>query len=134
MGTLRRPDANRSSGISPGQPDTGGHLRAELPDGTWKDLLEQIVCMKYAPELVVSSRMADEVLWSEALNLGAYSVLSKPLDMKEVFHVVSFAWLNWKRHWEPCQRYTPRDVDVGERPHQFQTPAPIFWNAPAGCA
>ena len=80
---------------------------SKLPDGTWKDVLDQFAFMKYAPALVVSSRMADDVLWSEALNLGADNVLAKPFDMKEVFHVVSFAWLNWKRQWESRLRDTP---------------------------
>jgi DNA-binding NtrC family response regulator len=81
---------------------------SELPDGTWKGLLDEFACMPYAPALAVSSRLADDVLWSEALNLGAYSVLTTPFDMKEVFHVVSCAWLNWKRQWEPRQRETVR--------------------------
>jgi DNA-binding response OmpR family regulator len=78
---------------------------SELPDGTWKDLLSQLAQMQHPPTLVVTSRLADEVLWSEALNLGAYNVLAKPLDMREVFHVVSFAWLNWKSQCEPRQHH-----------------------------
>jgi DNA-binding response OmpR family regulator len=76
---------------------------SELPDGSWKDLLDQFAFLKYAPAFVVSSRLADEILWSEALNLGADNVLAKPFDMKEVFHVVSFAWLNRKRQWDRRQ-------------------------------
>ena len=53
---------------------------SKLPDGTWKDVLDRFAVMKYAPALVVSSRMADEFLWSEALNLGADNVLAKPFD------------------------------------------------------
>jgi hypothetical protein len=44
--------------------------------------------------------MADERLWSEVLNLGGYNVLAKPLNMKEVFHVVGLAWMLWKQRWE----------------------------------
>jgi DNA-binding NtrC family response regulator len=81
---------------------------SELPDGTWKGLLNQFACMRCAPVLVVSSCIADEVLWSETVNLGAYSVLAKPFDMKEVIHVVSCAWLNWKDKWEPRNRESVR--------------------------
>jgi DNA-binding response OmpR family regulator len=76
---------------------------SELPDGTWQDVLSQFGRMQCPPLLVVTSRMADDRLWSEVLNLGAYNVLAKPLNMKEVFHVVGLAWLSWKRRWERPQ-------------------------------
>jgi DNA-binding response OmpR family regulator len=76
---------------------------SELPDGNWQDVLAQLGQMRHPPLLVVTSRMADDRLWSEALNLGAYNVLAKPLNMKEVFHVVGLAWLSWKRRWERPQ-------------------------------
>lgn len=78
---------------------------SELPDGTWRDMLSQLARVRFPPMLVVTSRLADELLWSEVLNLGGYNVLAKPLDMKEVFHVVSLAWLLWKRQWEQPQQY-----------------------------
>jgi hypothetical protein len=49
--------------------------------------------MPCPPLLVVTSRIADDRLWSEVLNLGGYNVLAKPLNMKEVFHVVGLAWM-----------------------------------------
>jgi len=76
---------------------------SELPDGTWQQVLTQFGLMQCPPLLVVTSRIADDRLWSEALNLGAYNVLAKPLHMKEVFHVVGLAWLSWKRRWERPQ-------------------------------
>ena len=78
---------------------------SELPDGTWRDMLSQLARVRFPPMLVVTSRLADELLWSEVLNLGGYNVLAKPLDMKEVFHVVSLAWLLWKREWEQPPQY-----------------------------
>lgn len=76
---------------------------SELPDGTWQDVLHELGRMPCPPLLVVTSRIADDRLWSEALNLGAYNVLAKPLNKKEVFHVVGLAWLSWKRRWERPQ-------------------------------
>jgi DNA-binding response OmpR family regulator len=73
---------------------------SQLPDGTWQDVLCQFGRMQCPPLLVVTSRMADDHLWSEVLNMGAYNVLAKPLIMKEVFHVVGLAWMSWKRRWE----------------------------------
>jgi DNA-binding response OmpR family regulator len=76
---------------------------SELPDGNWQDVLAQLGRMRHPPLLVVTSRLADDRLWSEVLNMGAYNVLAKPLNMKEVFHVVGLAWLSWKRRWERPQ-------------------------------
>jgi len=63
---------------------------------TWKNVLETITCLPHPPLLIVASRLADECLWSEALNLGAYDVLAKPFDVDEVVRTVSSA----RRHWE----------------------------------
>jgi DNA-binding response OmpR family regulator len=76
---------------------------SELPDGTWKDVLAQLALLKYPPMLVVTSRLADERLWSEVLNLGGYNVLAKPLNAREVMHVVGLAGLLWKSQWGQLQ-------------------------------
>lgn len=68
---------------------------ANLPDGNWKDLLEVLLRRLNPPSLIVTSRLADEYLWGEALNLGAYDVLVKPFDPMEIYRVVGFA----------CQRH-----------------------------
>jgi DNA-binding response OmpR family regulator len=73
---------------------------SELPDGGWQDVLAQLDRMQSPPMLVVTSRMADDRLWSEVLNLGGYNVLAKPLNMQEVFHVAGLAWMSWKGRWE----------------------------------
>jgi FixJ family two-component response regulator len=45
--------------------------------------------------LIVASRLADDHLWAEALNLGAWDVLAKPFDRREVFRSVKSAWQHW---------------------------------------
>jgi DNA-binding response OmpR family regulator len=68
-----------------------------LPDGTWIDVLRDLEDgVEDPPLLVVTSTHADESLWGEVLNLGAYDVLSKPFDRNEVVRIVSLAWLHWK--------------------------------------
>jgi len=67
----------------------------DLPPGSWKDVLEQVTILPDPPSLIVTSRLADARLWSEALNLGAYDVLAKPFDRTEVMRVVSGAWRAW---------------------------------------
>ena len=71
---------------------------SDLPDGSWKDLLAWLAHISRPPLLVVTSRLADEVLWSEVLNLGGYNVLAKPLVETEVRHVLENAWRRWTGH------------------------------------
>jgi DNA-binding response OmpR family regulator len=59
----------------------------DLVLGSWKELLQETQNLPRAPRLVVISRMADERLWSEVLNLGAHDVLAKPLRESEVLWV-----------------------------------------------
>jgi DNA-binding response OmpR family regulator len=75
----------------------------DLSAGTWIDMLEELTLLRDAPSLIVTSRLADERLWAEALNLGAYDVLAKPFERRELVRSVSLAWLNWHhRHEAPA--------------------------------
>jgi DNA-binding NtrC family response regulator len=69
----------------------------------WKEMLDALTPLANPPLLIVTSRTADERLWAEALNLGAYDVLAKPYDQAEVIRVVSLAWLHWKDRRVPGQ-------------------------------
>jgi DNA-binding NtrC family response regulator len=68
----------------------------DQPDGCWHDLLEGAAKHASPPSLIVSSRLADEYLWAEVLNLGGYDVLIKPFDCDEVLRVTSSALRSWK--------------------------------------
>ena len=71
----------------------------DLLPGTWRERLEHIALLDDPPLLIVTSRLADDRLWAEALNLGAYDVLAKPFDAREVCRIVALAWHNWEvRH------------------------------------
>jgi two-component system NtrC family response regulator len=70
---------------------------AELPDGTWKDLLDELRSMPHAPLLTLTSRQATDHLWVEALNRGAFDLLMKPFNFDEVTRVVALAWRHWKQ-------------------------------------
>jgi DNA-binding response OmpR family regulator len=67
----------------------------DLRPGTWIDVLERLNTLPNAPCLIVASRLADDRLWAEALNLGAWDVLSKPFDHIEVVRSVKSAWQHW---------------------------------------
>jgi DNA-binding response OmpR family regulator len=63
----------------------------DLPGGNWKDVLETMRALPAPPLLIVISRVEDDHLWAEALNLGAYDVLAKPLNDTEIARVISLA-------------------------------------------
>jgi FixJ family two-component response regulator len=76
----------------------------DLPDGSWKDILEIADSMPVPAPLIVTSRLADDYLWVEVLNLGGYDVLGKPLDKQEVSRTVNLAWHHWASRRDSAQR------------------------------
>ncbi|MGC4053365.1 MAG: hypothetical protein QM757_29030 [Paludibaculum sp.] len=69
----------------------------ELGPDTWRSMLGALASFPRPPLLIVVSRLDDECLWSEALNLGVYDVLAKPLAAEEVLRILGQAWLEWKQ-------------------------------------
>jgi len=67
----------------------------DLRDGNWIDVLEYTVTLPSAPSVIVTSRHADDRLWAEALNRGAWDVLAKPFDRSEVIRSVKSGWQHW---------------------------------------
>jgi DNA-binding NtrC family response regulator len=63
-----------------------------LGHGNWADAVNNIGTLQDPPSLIVVSRAADTRLWAEALNLGAWDVLAKPLDRAEVIRSVKSGW------------------------------------------
>lgn len=75
-----------------------------LSSGSWQTILQIISLIPEPPLLIVASRLADERLWAEALNLGAWDVLAKPFDADEVIRVVASAWRHCQDRREPRAR------------------------------
>jgi DNA-binding response OmpR family regulator len=73
-----------------------------LRDGGWEDVLRLTTESEDPPLLIVASRVADDSLWAEVLNLGGYTVLDKPFDRTELTRVVSLAY---RQHHETCTRF-----------------------------
>src|SRR5215472_4684281 len=67
-----------------------------LPDGNWKDVLCQLAPMIERPRLIVFSRNADDRLWAEVLNLGAFDLLITPFREHELVFATGSAWLDWE--------------------------------------
>ena len=60
----------------------------DSPPATWLECLDYIQSLPAPPFLIVTSRLADERLWAEVLNLGGWDVLAKPFDDREVLRTV----------------------------------------------
>jgi DNA-binding NtrC family response regulator len=94
----------------------------KLPDGTWKDVLKACAGLAHSPYLIVCSTNADDRLWAEALNLGAYDVLAKPFDAKEVFRIIGLAWRRWMDMHSTAALHEMRRMDARS---ETRTPAAI---------
>ena len=70
-----------------------------VADWGWRHVLRDLQDRRQQAQLIVTSRHADDRLWAEALNMGAFDVLAQPFDRKEVRRVVESA----HRHRSPAQ-------------------------------
>ena len=68
---------------------------SELPDGNWQDVLRQAADLAHPPQMIVMSRLADDRLWTEVLDLSGYDVLRKPFHPPEARRVIARAWEHW---------------------------------------
>lgn len=64
---------------------------AELPDGSWRDLLEHVIAARKDCEVIVCSRSGDERLWAEVLQCGAFDLIAENCEDREIARVVSCA-------------------------------------------
>ncbi len=62
----------------------------------WRKVLDDLRRLAVPPQLVVTSRTADDYLWAEVLNVGGFDVLPQPLASDEVERVVASA----RRHFD----------------------------------
>ena len=85
----------------------------DLPLGDWRGLLAALKQLPHQPLLVVTSRLADELLWSEVLNLGGHDVLAKPFQAAEVQRALESAWrisANRKKPMNSCPFVSYRGI------------------------
>jgi DNA-binding NtrC family response regulator len=66
-------------------------------DGEWKELWNELGKNPCPPEFILASRLADERLWAELLNLGGYNLLTKPFRPEEVIRTIHGALTEWQR-------------------------------------
>jgi DNA-binding response OmpR family regulator len=69
---------------------------SNLPRWNWRRALSDLRRLNQPPQLIVTSRTADDYLWAEVLNIGGFDVLAQPLEREEVERVISAA----RRHFD----------------------------------
>jgi two-component system response regulator PilR (NtrC family) len=62
-----------------------------LTDGNWSDVFRCLIDAGVRASVVVTSRWADERLWSEVLWRGAYDLLVEPYEVDELRRIVEGA-------------------------------------------
>jgi DNA-binding response OmpR family regulator len=70
------------------------------PRWSWKRVLSDLRRLAHPPQLIVTSRTADDSLWAAVLNMGGYDVLARPFEPDEVERVVASA----RRHYDRPER------------------------------
>jgi DNA-binding response OmpR family regulator len=68
----------------------------DVPGWHWKSVLLDLRGLERPPQLIVTSRNADDRLWAEALNVGAYDVLAQPFERAEIERAIESA----RRHYD----------------------------------
>jgi len=79
----------------------------DLMPGSWMELLDFAERLPSPPPVIVTSRVADERMWAEVLNLGGYDVLARPFSSEEVIRTVTSAWSLWQHRFQ-CRTETSR--------------------------
>jgi len=64
---------------------------ANLPDGTWLEVLDLARRLSPHSEVIVTDRNADARFWAEALNMGAYDLIAQPFASGEVQRILGNA-------------------------------------------
>jgi DNA-binding response OmpR family regulator len=68
-----------------------------LPDGSWRDVLEDMSEFFVPPRLVVMAEEADASFWAEVLSVGGHEVLLVPVRLGELVGAGLSAWRSWNR-------------------------------------
>jgi CheY-like chemotaxis protein len=65
----------------------------------WREILQACKELSEPPCIIATSKVADDRLWAELLNGGAFDLLSKPFEASTVIRIIHSAWVHWQnRH------------------------------------
>src|SRR5580698_8682721 len=65
--------------------------KSDVPNWNWRGVLSDLRRLTKPPQLIVTSRTADESLWAEVLNIGGYDVMAQLFERYEVERVIASA-------------------------------------------
>ena len=71
---------------------------ADLPDGNWRTVLEEVERAHSDAEVIVCASSADANFWCDALDRGAYDLLVEPYQQEEVHRIVRGAATSTRAH------------------------------------
>ena len=64
---------------------------------SWDSLRKTLLLLPNPPKVVASVRFSEANRWMDLIDSGVFDVLPRPYDPAEVFQVIGFAWLEWRR-------------------------------------
>ena len=71
-------------------------LDREFSGRSWQDLLNATRGCSTSPVVLVTWRFSELDMIDQLLEQGAYDVIAKPFEDKEISQIISFAWLRWR--------------------------------------
>ena len=83
---------------------------AELPDGTWRNLILFVQNSGMTCEMIVCAGLGDRELWAEAIQCGAYDLIAEPFEQQEVTRIIHSALES--RYMRRFTRRMPREAAV----------------------
>ena len=61
---------------------------AELPDGSWRNLLLFVQNSGMVSEMIIVTRVEDHRLWAEVIQCGAYDLIVEPVEREELTRII----------------------------------------------
>ena len=96
----------------------------ELPDGSWRDMVQSLRACRNAPRVIVFSQLADDRLWMDVLQSGGYDLVSVPFNRKEILRTGNGAWHSWEKKaqgirsvWFPVEEPESQPSGGGKASH-----------------
>ena len=83
---------------------------SKLPDADWVAFIDGLVQLNLQSAVIIASQHADNRVWAQVFNLGAYDLIVKPFEPTEVLRAVALAWHSYQR---ACSLSVPRKPEAG---------------------
>lgn len=64
---------------------------AELPDGSWRNLMLFVQNAGKACDMIICARLGDHQLWAEVIQCGAYDLIAEPFESQAVTRIIKSA-------------------------------------------